>query len=1150
MPKAALWSQLRGLSIATVFAALALAVAGGVWHSGLRGQSDFETDTADSSGPPFPNSNFKLSFASPPESDPAVTEVDWDWTPMADESESLNEPVDHSDFEFIEDAKAIELTASNSGLVPPPPPDPEPGEPIADEPPMEPTPVPTRSSSPLRLFDRFLNRDSDTEAEVRLNSEYEEAPAPSEILREATERDPISVDADLAQKWSAGDTTISLLRGRCRIVQGSTVVFAQKMVVWQTQSERGGEIRDSLRIYLEDDVLVQRPGSSVSDSPLVIEIATRAGLVENYEPLFEPALQDPVYLRAEEALEKTDGRRELDPTQLRIPQGAAPPPSLLIQQSRPASLRRIRFFPRYGPPFNLDTRETTDTTPPELIWRLTGGINVVIDGVEEFGTIDLKADRVVVWTQPGGGADFQAESFQSRDTPFTIYLEGNVVIRQGDNVVRAAQGVYDAREDRALLVNAELRTFLPSLMGDIRVRADRLRQLSRDSFHAQNAYVTPSQFAKPGYRMQASDIYLQNRIMRPWWGQGAFSRDPVTGEPIVREVPFMTALNTKFFVDEVPLLYLPKIAGPAEDPNVPIRTLSTGYDRIFGFQLGVGWDMFQLTGIDQPEGTEWELHTDLYTDRGVGLGTSGVYGGEGLFGVPGTYFGEGLIYYINDGGEDNLGRERQSIPLEEENRYRLKLRHRQFLPGNVDMIAEIGVLSDPNFLEQYWENEYDRDKDQETLLYFKQQYDGNEAWTALFQPRLNDFENETNWVRGDSFILGQPLLNGWVNWSQHSSAGYAALRRGDPPTYSQQLLDIYTPIPYIQDREGAVLMTRHELNAPLQAGPFNIVPFVMGEADFWGEDLNGDSLTRLVGSGGIRGSLFAMRTFPYVQSRIFNLNGLAHKMVFEAEYSYTASDTPIDAIPQYNEIDDNAQQRYRQRFPSLIFGGSVPAQLDPRTYAIRYGAGRNVSDPYHELIDDLNVLRLAWRHRLQTKVGPPERLRIKDWMVFDMAVSYFPDDERDNFGEPLGLLDGHYEWNFGDRTQFVANAMYDFFDGGQEIWNAGFNTQRSERGSLYLGVQQVKGGALNSLIATGSYSYRMSPKWISTFATAYDIREERNAGQSLTVTRVGADFLFHLGANYDAGKDNAGIMFALEPRFGPLSPYSMTQLGSLLPTFR
>jgi hypothetical protein len=267
--------------------------------------------------------------------------------------------------------------------------------------------------------------------------------------------------------------------------------------------------------------------------------------------------------------------------------------------------------------------------------------------------------------------------------------------------------------------------------------------------------------------------------------------------------------------------------------------------------------------------------------------------------------------------------------------------------------------------------------------------------------------------------------------------------------------------------------------------------------------------------------------------------------VVEGDYSVTNTTEDLDGIPQYNEFDDNAQERFRRRFLVNTFGGTLPPQFEPRFYAVRTGAGSAVTAPYHELIDDLQVFRFNVRQRLQTKVGPPERQRIKDWMTLDLGAALFPNEVRDNFGEDLGLLNARYAWNVGDRTSLLASAYYDLFDDAQELWNFGVLSQRSTRGSVYLGVRQVKGAGLESQILTASYSYAMSEKWISTMGTAYDLAEQQNRGQSLTITRVGADFLIHVGANYDQSKDNAGIAISIEPRFGPLGG-SSTQLSSLL----
>jgi hypothetical protein len=199
---------------------------------------------------------------------------------------------------------------------------------------------------------------------------------------------------------------------------------------------------------------------------------------------------------------------------------------------------------------------------------------------------------------------------------------------------------------------------------------------------------------------------------------------------------------------------------------------------------------------------------------------------------------------------------------------------------------------------------------------------------------------------------------------------------------------------------------------------------------------------------------------------------------------------------------------------------------------------------YHELVDDMHVLRLGWRHRWQTKVGPPDRPRIKDWMTLDLEGSWFPDEDRDNFGEPFGLLSGRYTWAVGQRTTLLADALYDLFDPGQELWSVGVMTQRGTRGSLYVGFRQVKAGPIDSRLLVGSFSYAMSPKWVSTFGTSYDVAEGIDRGQSLTVTRVGEYAFIHVGLGYDRSRDNLGVGLSVEPRFGGARTVP-TQLSSL-----
>jgi len=805
-------------------------------------------------------------------------------------------------------------------------------------------------------------------------------------------------------------------------------------------------------------------------------------------------------------------------------------------------LRRIRIFPRSTVPFDVFSTKTENTTPPEQVWVLTRGVNLLIDGMDEYGTIDMSADRMVIWTRVRENDELETDTVQTRDEPFHVYLEGNIELRQGRSFIRASRAIYDAREDRALLYNAELKTYIPQLNGNLRIRAERMRQISRGSYHAQNAWLSASRFGKPGYRLQSTDIFLENRYVTPWLLPGDQVIDPLTGAPIVEETRWVTSLNNTFLIEDIPLFFTPYLSAPANDPNVPIRRLTVRQDRSFGFQVKAVWDLFKVMGIDEPDGVKWDLYTDYLSERGPAFGSGGEYKGREIFGIPGIFSGEVLGYYIHDSGEDRLGLGRLSLSPDSNDRYRFQARHRHNLPANITVLGEIGLLSDRNFLESYYEHEFDGEKDVETILH-AQQITDNFAWSVQGRPQLNNFETTTEWLpRGDLYLQSEPLLGGLLTWSTHTSAGYGKLRQGDAPSNPA---DLWTPLPYTADVNGAVLMTRHELNAPFGVGPLRLVPYVLGEAAFWGEDFSGDEIDRFIGSAGIRSSLMFWKVFPFVHSRMFNLSGLTHKVLLESEYAWTDSTEDLANIPQYNEFDDNAQERFRQRFLINTFGGTLLPALEPRFYAVRTGAARGVTAPYHELIDDQQVARFSIQQRLQTKVGPPERMRIKDWMILDLEASLFPNENRDNFGEDLGLLSAYYRWNVGDRTSILANAYYDLFDNAQQIWNVALLTQRSERGSVYLGMRQIKGAGLDSQILTASYTYRMSSKWISTLGTAFDLGESRNAGQSLTITRVGADFLIHVGASFDESKDNAGIAIAIEPRFGPFNS-SATRLGSLL----
>lgn len=951
----------------------------------------------------------------------------------------------------------------------------------------------------------------------------------------------VVIKGSYEETLTSDTTQVHLITGKAEITQGDLRFSAGRIAAFVSPSSFGFDVA----IYAED-VTVRTNGAQRPSGAMAFRLETTQG------PTFEVVHSTAAATNDHPLLRKAVARlypAEADDTTMTALQAGPDlmfPPIPQAADNAAAAARRVRIRPRSNDPVRVESFTSRDTVPEERVTVITGGVNVLVDGVDEDvlglgvspGLVDLSADRVVIWTMAGEGDSLESGStvIQPANARFQVYLEGNIVIRQGQNTVRATHAFFDAAAGKALLLNGELRVPILQTGGEVRARGDRIRQIGVNRFHVQSGWVTTSPYGKPGYRIQASDIFVEP-------GPSMFTAtDPVTGHQGVKSSTWITSLNNQFIAGDVPIAYLPKISGPAEDPGIPIRSAAISSDSIFGLQVNTVWNLNKVLGIPKTPGHNFDLLGDYRSERGPGAGIRGDYkGNSGL----GDYQGNGNLYYQYDNGTDNLGLDRRRLNVPDNNRGEATWRHRQELPGDALVFGEIGYLSDRNYLEQFNENRFDTDKDVETVFGLRQDLG---AYSGLLWGRgdLLGFEANTQWLpRADVYAFSQPLFNGLAYWSMHSSVGYADMQRMETPADPN---DPYTPagLPYITNASGAVAMTRHELAAPFNVGPVTFEPFAMGEAAWWEEGFTSSSVDRYLMNAGLRARMTATRLFPFVRSDILGLNGLAHKHDTMLEYSYTDSSRGLNEIPQYNEIDDNAQERFRTRYTLQIFPGVIPTEFNPRNYALRSGAGLWTSAPYHEIADDFQALRLGFRDRLQTKAGPPESQRIRDWMVWEYGASFFPNADQDNFGEDFGLLYSHYRWNVSDRTSVLTDASWDLFSKSQNLWSVGLLTQRSLRGSLYLGFRQVEAkDYLQSQTFISSYSYQMSPRYISTASYAYDVAEGETRGTSLTVSRVGLDWILHFGLGFDFSKDNVGLGISLEPRFGSPNPSNMAYLLGL-----
>ncbi len=967
----------------------------------------------------------------------------------------------------------------------------------------------------------------------------------SELAAQEIAADPIEVSGDSIYRWQIGTADASLLEGDCIIqqgghrftassillvVDGNTGNVRNRLVIAGMRDSSGSEISPrrafTITTLSEPKILSPRYRGKPKQPPELLEFLPDSGAVNTADlsavrqVQFEQPMESPL---------------EIQPSEL------YPPPAVTLsdgattggyQFSVAGGTRSIEILARGAsmPPVleNFNRPEANETV---VIAR--GGITVLIRDVTaqmpggeslELGTISLSADRVVGWLPLLSG--FLSGSTDFSQAQGELYLEGDIVFRQGERIIYAESMYYNVAEERGIVLDAEAITTIPEFQGIVRLKADVMQQISRGNFIAFDAAVTSSRMGVPRYWLQSQQLSLTDREQ--------LVIDPNTGQPMIDREPFVTSTNNFVYFGGVPLLYWPTFSTSLERPTYYVSGVRVRNDSNFGTQVMLDFDLFQLLGVDDaPPGVEWHLSTDYLSARGPAIGTDLNYNVDSFLGVPGPVTGFLDAYYINDSGLDTLGQDRQDIPPETRNRGRALLRHRHYLPNDYEFIAEIGYVSDRNFLEQYLENEWDRDVNHRTSLMLRK-YLRNQLFDFSAKVQVNDFETEEERLPVlEHYVLGSSLLSDWLTYSAHSKVGYERLSVGTAPTDpAEAALD--SPVPGEINGSGVVAATRQELALPINFGPLVVVPNVSGEAAHYGDAADGEPLTRLVGQAGIRTSLQMWRVDPAVQSSLLNVRGLAHKLEWTAEYFYADSDTNLDELQLYDPLDDNSQEQFRRRFITSDYGGVLPNQFDPRYYALRHGIQRLVASPSDVIADDLEQLSVGLNQRWQTKRGLPGRERIVDLFQFDVNLLLFPKSDRDNFGESMGPATYDMKFNIGDRVTLLSDGYFDFFENGLRSISAGFRTSRPGLGDAYIGLLSLE-GPISSTVLRSTLDYRMNEKWIVTAGATYDFGVIGNVGQTLGLTRIGESLLLRLAVNVDPGRNNTSVGFLIEPRFWPSS---------------
>jgi hypothetical protein len=956
-------------------------------------------------------------------------------------------------------------------------------------------------------------------------------------------------------------------------------IYAEGNVGVQEGSESKTATMALLELRSRGAFSLKSPATKVVNQPLAYDPLYRRALAEigHARPIWTPVVEETSAKPASEA-PGTVSQPPVTPAQWQAPAREDPPPAGAVSPSPgtyapapqpapiisppPASVpappvlptipgpalqpapvpaaapeRLLLVSPRTSAPIHTQTI----TRNGEQALVVTGGIILTIrgaGGVAGAGLVDIEADRLIVWGRGNLQQLFTGlrspEGQSTREVEF--YLSGDVQIREQrgpeSRTLRADEVYYDVGRNVAVARNANLELRQQGIPDPIFFKADEILKLNANQYQGFRVEIFSSRLpSDPGLKVYVQEATLDNMVVpkRTIFGAPFINRE--TGQQEMDVERLIRSYNVFLEVNDFPIFYMPFVQGDAEDPLGPLEGFNVGFNRVFGAQIFTTWDMYDLIGVSRVPGTRWKLELDYLTDRGPAAGTEFDYAGQDLFGIPGKNVGLLRAYGIYDTGTDILGGGRGENEPHPDWRGRLLWRHTQQFPADLTLQLQVAPLSDKNFLEQYFKLEFDRDINQETFAYLKQQRD-NWAWTLLTEKRIRNWVTETEWLpRADAYLYGQSLFE-LLSYNVRADAGYGLLKPTaiPPPPY--------LPTDVATDTGRFDLF--QELSLPFTLGPLRLAPYGVLDLAYYTNDLSGNETGRLYGGGGLRGSIPFSRLYPDVCSEYWNVNAIYHKIVLSGNYYIVNSDTSYRELPQLDRLNDDATDQalrdIHPLLPALNPANGLFLQnsqlYDPQAFAVRRLVMSRI-----DTLDSIQVLQADVRQRWQTKRGYPGMQHIIDWMTLDFSGSYFPDSERDNFGEPFAFLQYDWVWNIGDRTALTSTGWIDPIDSptfgpGARVFTFGTYFNRPDRTNFYVGYRTIY--PLDSQAITGAVNYIFSPKYALTGSLAYDFGT-RVQTNSVLFTRMGSDLQVSLGFNYNSTINTFGLLFEIVPNLVPES---------------
>lgn len=316
--------------------------------------------------------------------------------------------------------------------------------------------------------------------------------------------------------------------------------------------------------------------------------------------------------------------------------------------------------------------------------RFEGGVAIAEDNVQ------IHHGNVAIYT------NYAEYNPDTRD----VLLIGDVRIYTEDNLFTGQRILYnlETNQVRALEFQAE---YAP-----LRFRATSIRAPSLREFRVGGAEYTVDDMSEPPFRIRSKRVrfYADDRVI--------FS-------------------NSVIYIGRVPVMWLPYLFAFVNDPGFYIRP---GYDSRWGYYMLSGYS-FPLAGGDIIATAIF----DYRSDRGIGIGLDADIG----FGENNQNFGRFRSYYAYDTDPGlRVGGPGEPAETGDPDRYRVSYQQRLFLTDDIYATVDLNVLSDIDFLEDYFPAEFTTDPQPDNILSLTK-WDEFYTLTLLARFQVNDFYQTT-----------------------------------------------------------------------------------------------------------------------------------------------------------------------------------------------------------------------------------------------------------------------------------------------------------------------------------------------------------------------------------------------------------------------